>query len=77
MKRWIDADSHNHTQEIAEKWVEVLNTDPSEYRGYELRTAENKETAIDQLKDVAKGGTMSKGLLKSISTHFEKRDWHR
>jgi hypothetical protein len=56
-KRWLDADNHSHAQEIAEKWMEVLNSDPQEYRGYELRAVEDKDTVIKQIRDVDTGKT--------------------
>lgn len=66
--RWIDADSHSDAQGIAEKWVEVLNREPQEYRGYELRAVEDKQTVIGQIRNVEHGKTREtvEKLLKKV-----------
>jgi len=67
-KRWIEADNHSDAQEIAEKWMEVLNGESGEYRGYELRAVEDKESVIEQIRDVEHGKTLEtvEKLLETV-----------
>lgn len=57
MKRWIDAASHSDAQELAETYVQVLNSSPCEYRRYEVRNVVDRQTVVAQVREVDQGLT--------------------
>lgn len=57
VRRWIEAGDREAAQEIAGKWVEVMENSTGEYRACQLQTVDTKDTVIAQVRETSSGMT--------------------